>query len=202
MKQTYDPHPGVAMMRNWIDTLPAKTGRNVAEWIAFVNENGPAGRKERIAWLKETQQLGTNTATWIADAANGSDDLEDGDPDKYVARAAEYVEAMFAGPKAALRPIYDALYDLARALGDDVRISPAKTLVSIAREHVIAQIKPATRTRIDFGLALGNTPIEGRMIDTGGFEKKDRITRKFELTSVKDIDAEVKRWLRKAYEGR
>jgi hypothetical protein len=35
------------------------------------------------------------------------------------------------------------------------------------------------RTRIDFGLALKDTPATGRLIDTGGFAKKDRITHRF-----------------------
>ena len=200
MKQTYDPHPGVAMMRNWIETLKEKSGRDVGEWTALVTKKGPAERKARIDWLKREHELGTNSATWIVDAAEGKDDLEDGDPAKYLKKAAEYVDAMYSGPKAALRPLYDALYELARSLGSEIGISPAKTMVSIYRNHVVAQIKPTTRTRIDFGLALKDTPLSGKMIDTGGFEKKDRITRRFEITSPKDIDAEVKRWLRRAYE--
>jgi len=37
-------------------------------------------------------------------------------------------------------------------------------------------------------------------IDTGGFEKKDRITRRIEVRSKADIDDELKKWLKKAYE--
>src|SRR6185437_10762347 len=56
-------------------------------------------------------------------------------------------------------------------------------------------------TRIDFGLALGDTmKTPKRLIQTGGYEKKDRITHRFEITSLKDIDDEVKRWLKIAYE--
>ena len=66
---------------------------------------------------------------------------------------------------------------------------------------MFAQIKPATNTRIDLGLALGGTKPTGRLIDTGGFAKKDRITHRIEISSIKDIDAEVTRWLKKGYEG-
>ena len=38
-----------------------------------------------------------------------------------------------------------------------------------------------------------------RLLDTGGFAKKDRITRRIAIASVAEIDAEVERWLRKAY---
>jgi hypothetical protein len=94
----------------------------------------------------------------------------------------------------------DLLYDLARSIGDDIKISPGKTIVPVYRKHVIAQIKPTTRTRIDFGLALKDTPAKGRLIDTGGFAKKDRITHRIEITSVDDVDDFVEKWLRKAYE--
>ena len=137
---------------------------------------------------EERARLGTNAAWWLADHAEGKDDLEEGDPKVYVARAAEYVDALFSGSKAALRPLYDNLYDLARSIGDDIKISPGKTIVPIYRNHVIAQIKPSTRTRIDFGLALKDTPAKGRLIDTGGLAKKDRITHRIEITSVDDID--------------
>jgi hypothetical protein len=102
--------------------------------------------------------------------------------------------------KAALRPLHDRLYDLARSIGDDIRISPGKAIVAIYRKHVIAQIKPSTRTRIDFGLALKDTPTKRRLIDTGGFAKKDRITHRIEITSADDVDAFVEKGMRKAYE--
>jgi hypothetical protein len=39
-----------------------------------------------------------------------------------------------------------------------------------------------------------------RLIDTGGYEKKDRITRRIEIREKADIDDEVTRWMEKAYE--
>jgi len=107
---------------------------------------------------------------------------------------------MFSGKRTALRPAYDRLLALALSLGKDVKACPGKTIVPLYREHVFAQIKPATNTRIDVGLALGNTKPAGRLIDTGGFAKKDRITHRIEISAVKDIDAEVIRWLKLAYE--
>jgi hypothetical protein len=122
------------------------------------------------------------------------------DPDAYLQAAEQYVEEMYSGPKAALRPIYEQLLKLGFALGKDVRVCPCKTIVPFYREHVFAQVKPATNTRIDFGFALKDTPCTGRLIDTGGFAKKDRITHRIPLTCVADIDEEVKRWLKTAYE--
>ena len=107
---------------------------------------------------------------------------------------------MFAGGKAALRPIYEALLKLGLRVGKEAKACPCQTIVPLYRKHVFAQIKPTTRTRIDFGFSLGDTKAEGRLIDTGGFAKKDRITHQIEITSLKDIDDEVKHWLKVAYD--
>ena len=121
-------------------------------------------------------------------------------PGAYLTAAEGYVEQMFAGPKAGLRPLYNALLTVGLSIGKDTKACPCKTIVPIYRHHVIAQIKPATKTRIDFGLALGNTKAPKRLVDTGGFKKKDRITHRIEVTSIDDIDDELKRWLKRAYE--
>jgi len=39
-----------------------------------------------------------------------------------------------------------------------------------------------------------------RLIDTGGLAKKDRITHRVPVTKLAEIDDEVKRWLKTAYE--
>jgi hypothetical protein len=107
---------------------------------------------------------------------------------------------MYAGSKAALKPIYDKLLEIGLALGDDVKACPCQTIVPLYRNHVFAQLKPTTRTRLDLGLALNSAPFTQRLIDTGGLAKRDRITHRIGIESVKQIDAEVKRWLMKAYE--
>src|SRR5262249_20146606 len=175
------------------------TGRTLDEWIRLVEEEGPPSEKERRNWLKENHRLGTNAAWWIAERAAGRG-LEDGDPDTYLKAAEGYVAAMFAGKKAGLKPLYDALLKLGMALGDDVKICPCKTIVPLYRRHVFAEIKPSTNTRIDLGLALKDNPTPERLVDTGGLAKKDRITHRIAITAPADIDAEVKRWLKFAYD--
>jgi hypothetical protein len=195
----YSVHPGVAMVQDWIAGLPSKTGKTLEQWIQLVKETGPPGEKARRDWLKKEHNLGTNTAWWIAERAEGKGS-EDGDPVAYLKAAEEYVEAMFAGPRAGLRPIYNQLLHSCLKLGKDVKACPCKTIVPLYRNHVFAQIKPATRTRIDLGFALGNRTSTGRLIDTGGFAKKDRITHRIPIMSLADIDDEVSRWLKKAYD--
>ena len=199
-KSIYGVHPGVLMTQKWIGELKQKTGRTLDEWIKFIRKEGPPTEEARRDWLKTQHKLGTNSAWWLAERSAGKGE-ELGDPDVYLQAAEKYVDEMFAGKKEHLRPIYDALLKLGLSMGQDTKACPCQTIVPLYRNHVFAQIKPTTQTRIDFGLALGDpkkTP--KRLIDTGGFAKKDRITHRFEIASLKDIDDEVKRWLRTAYD--
>ena len=186
------------MVQNWVATLKQKTGRSLDEWMQLINKSGPPTEKDRREWLKTEFALGTNTAWWLAERAEGKGD--NGDPEVYLKEAHRYVEDMFAGPRAGLRPIYDALLKLGLDMGKDAKACPCKTIVPLYRNHVFAQIKPATRTRIDLGFALGARKAEGSLIDTGGYAKKDRITHRIPISSLDDINAEVKQWLRTAYE--
>src|SRR5262249_50247068 len=195
----YSVHPGVLMIQDWIAKLPEKTGKSLEQWIALVKKSGPPTEKERREWLKKEHELGTNAAWWIAERADGKG-LEDGDPKTYLKAAKGYVEAMFEGPKTGLRPIYDELLKLGLQIGPDAKACPCKTIVPLYRNHVFAQIKPTTQTRIDLGFGLRDTKPTGRLIDTGGFAKKDRITHRIPITSLADINDEVRRWLRTAYD--
>jgi hypothetical protein len=198
-KSIYGVHPGVAMTMKWVAELKQKTGRSLDEWLALLKNEGPPTEKERRDWLKEKYGLGTNSAWWLAERSFGKGE-EVGDPDEYLKAAEKYVDGMFGGKKAALRPIYDQLLQLGLKLGKDVKACPCQTIVPLYRKHVFAQIKPTTQTRIDLGLALGDLRTPKRVIDTGGFVKKDRITHRIEITSLKDIDDDVKQWLKVAYD--
>ena len=186
------------MYQSSLTALKQRTGQTLEEWIQLVQKKGPATEKERRAWLKAEHSMGMNYAGWIAEHSVGKGD--DGNPETYLKQAEEFVENMYSGAKEPLRPIYEELLALGRRLGNDVKVCPCKTMVPLYRKYVFAQIKPTTRTRIDLGLALKDTKVPKRLIDTGGLAKKDRITHRIEITSVKDIDADVKRWLKVAYE--
>jgi hypothetical protein len=198
-KSIYGVHPGVAMTQKWVAELKQKSGRSVEEWLQLIKKSGPQDEKERRAWLKTEYGLGTNTAWWLAERSVGKgDDIDN--PESYLAAAEGYVETMFAGAKSALRPIYDQMLKVGLKVGKDVKACPCQTIVPLYRNHVFAQIKPTTNKRVDIGFALGDTKAKGRLIDTGGFAKKDRITHRIPLESVKDIDDEVKHWLKVAYD--
>lgn len=200
MENPYSVHPGVKMMQDWVATLKIKTGRNLDEWLAFIRKEGPKTEREAREWLHKELKQGTNTAWWLAErahnvAARGWDD----DPKAYLQKALEFVKAQYAGKKAHLRPLYDALLKLSMAQGKDVKVCPCQTMVPFYRKHVFAQVKPTTQTRIDLGFCLRGIKPTKRLLSTGGEKKGDRITHRIEIRSLKDIDAEVRKWLKAAY---
>lgn len=199
MKSIYSVHPGVLMTQKWIGELKQKTGRSLEEWLKHIKESGPADETERRAWLKDEYGMGTNTAWWLAERSVGKGE-EAGDPNLYLQQAERDVDQMFSGKKADLRPIYNALLKLGLKTGKEAKACPCQTIVPLYRNHVFAQIKPTTQTRIDMGFALGDMKPTGRLLDTGGFAKKDRITHRIPITSLDDIDDEVKHWLKVAYD--
>ena len=182
-------------MRNLLE----RTGKSADEWVATVRKQGPPDEKARREWLKTAHGFTTNYAWWIAELSVGKG-REHTDPDEYLASAEKYVEDMFAGKRAALRPVYDRLLKLGLATGKDVKACPCQTIVPLYRHHVFAEIKPATNSRIDMGFALRDRKPTGRLVDTGGFAKKNRITHRIPLASVDDIDEDIARWLKTAYD--
>jgi len=202
----FDVHPSVRMMQDWIASLEKRTGKSLDQWTKLIRAKGPGDEKSAREWLKTEYKLGTNSAWWMAERAFAKNlSMMDDDPDRYLRLAPTYVKSQYAGKKQGLTPIFEALVRLGRGLGKDVLVCPCKTIVPLYREHVFAQIKPTTQTRVDLGLSLiplmkARKAIPDRLVDTGGFAKKDRITHRIPIASVDEIDPFVKTWLTRAYE--
>jgi hypothetical protein len=199
----WDVHPSVAYVQAILRNLEANTGKDLDAWVAAVKRKAPKEEKGRREWLK-AEGLGGTQAWFVAERSMGqSAHAFDDTPEGYLAAAPGYVDQQYEGKKAALRPLFEEIMGLARELGADVRLCPCATIVPIYREHVIAQVKPFA-SRLDLGLALGDPALlkekSGRLVDTGGFKKKDRLTAKVEVRDEADLDAQVRAWLKAAYE--
>ncbi|MBP1773076.1 MAG: hypothetical protein H6P99_2239 [Holophagaceae bacterium] len=198
----YDVHPSVAYVQAILANLQAKTGRTVEAWVDLVKTAAPADPKAQSAWLKD-QGLGTSQAHVILQRAGAAPGHAfDDTPTGYLAAAPGYVDGQYSGKKAALRPRFERIAGLARSLGPDVKVCPCETIVPFYRHNVFAEVKPFV-SRLDLGLALGDPAgvkdPSGRLKDTGGFAKKDRITHKLELRSEADLDLALP-WLKRAYD--
>ena len=168
-----------------------KTGKTFEAWVKIAKASGPSTAKECYAWLKKEHGVPHLSAEIIADKASGACLLEAYDnPDALV-------EAMYAGPKASLRPIHDKLVKLARKLGKDVVVTPCKTYVALRRKKQFAIVRPTTRTCVDLCFTLTEVKSQGRLeaVELAS----DRISHLIKIESPEQIDAEVKHWLSEAY---
>jgi hypothetical protein len=173
--------------------LPEKSGKSFEQWLAVLKVSGGTTRAEHLALLKDKHGLGHSTASILSREflnPGFASTYEDGDA---------LVEQQYAGDRSGLRPLYEALLKAGKGLGKDVRAAPCKTYVPLIRNSQFAIIKPTTRSRVDLGLALGKTKPSGRLEKTSSLGS-DKITHVIKLESAKEIDPEVKRWLKTAYE--
>jgi hypothetical protein len=182
---------GEAIARN----LPAKTGRTFEEWVSIAKKEKAGSRAELIARLKSKHKLGTVTAMFIAAEATGQSVVAE------YADEGALLDGMYAGEKAALRPIYDRLAQAGRKLGKDVTLPVCKTYVGMRRNRMFALVKPVTKSRVDLGLALPGMAVTGRLGKAARSIGNERITHAIGITSPKEVDAEVTRWLKAAWEA-
>jgi len=181
-----------AALQSMIDNLAAKTGKPLADWVGVVKKSRLVKHGEIVAMLKQDHGIGHGYANLIAHQALGSDALS-------VAKGgSDLVAEQYAGPKAALRPIYDLLVKKIEAFGSDVELAPKKAYVSLRRSKQFGLIQASTATRVDVGLNLKGVAAKGRLEASGSFNSM--CSHRVRLESAKDVDAELVGWLRQAYD--
>ena len=196
----YRVHSGVHMLIKWEREIKDKTGRTLDEWCSVLKKQCKGGdRAVRSTFLKDEHGIGSNSASWLADRSLGDLHPWDSTEEGYLARCPELVDTQFAGGKAHLRPVGDALLDLCRACGADVGISPCETIIPAYRNHVFAQVAAPNRKFVRFSLALKGEKFTKRLVDTGGTAKKDRLTHRVDIATLDEIDDTVKKALMRAY---
>ena len=173
--------------------LEANTGKSLAQWHDLARRSGKTKHGEVVTWLKSEHGVTHGYANMIAHTAFKSDSLSQ------TAAGADLVGAMFAGDKAALRPIFDRIMKEVRAFGNDVEESPKKGYLSLRRSTQFATLHPATKSRFDVGLKLKGVEPTGRLEAAGSWNAM--VTHRVRLESPNDVDNELTGWLRKAYEG-
>jgi hypothetical protein len=169
--------------------IETATGRSVGDWAQQVLSQGLLRHSEMVAWLKTRHGLSHSHANHIAKQA-----LHQAAPPP----ADDPVGPLFTGGKEALRPLYDQVVGAAVALGPDVEVAPKKANVSLRRRRQFALLQPSTRTRLDLGLILKGKPPTGRLEQSGSFHAM--FTHRVKLATPEEFDAEVRAWLREAYE--
>jgi Domain of unknown function (DUF4287)/Domain of unknown function (DUF5655) len=170
-----------------ISNFPERTGRSLDDWVALIRASGKTRHGEVMTMLKTEYGMSHGFANLAAITALKSDDAPEGD---------ELVDAMYAGAKATLRPLHDAVIEVARSFGDDVELAPKKAYVSIRRRKQFGMVGPGPGGRLEIGFNLPGVDAGVRLEPTTGM-----CTHRVRIASEAEFDDELAGWLRHAYEG-
>jgi len=162
--------------------IPEKTGKPLADWLKLIAASDHEKHGQIVKFLKTDHGMTHGFANLIAAKSRETGEEVD------------LVTAQYSGGKAGLRPLHDVIVAFAQTLGSDVEIAPKKASVSLRRKKQFALVVPATKTRIDLGLALKGEAAAGRL-ETYNAMCSHRVR----LETEADVDAEVKAWIKEAY---
>lgn len=173
-----------------IANMKEKTGKTLSEWVAIAGKSGKHKHGEIVSCLKTEHGLTHGYANMVAHTLLKSDAGS-------MSKTTDLVAAQYAGDKAALKPIYDAVIKAVESFGG-VEIAPKKTYVSLRRSKQFALVQPSTKTRLDLGINLKGEPPKGRLEASGSFNAM--VSHRVKLEKPADFDKEVKTWLKAAYD--
>ena len=180
------------MARSMIENLPGKTGKPLAEWLKILDKAKLEKHGEMIALLKGSYGVTHGFANLIAHEYRKGKAGGEG-------AAGDPIAEQYKGPKAGLRPIYDAIAKQVGNFGNDVEFAPKKAYVSLRRNKQFGIVQPSTKDRVDVGLNLKGVAPGDRLEASGSFNAM--VSHRVRLTSVKDVDKELVDWLRQAYDA-
>jgi hypothetical protein len=176
-----------------LQNIQTRTGKTLDELFALIRESGLAKHGQILQMLKRDLGMGHGDANalagaYLSSAGQGAEPAGEASPD-------DVLDAIYAGPKADLRPIHDKLMAAFAALGA-FEVAPKKGYVSLRRKKQFATVGPATRTRVDVGLNMKGVPATGRLIELpAGGMCQYRVS----LTEAGEVDDELMAWVEQAY---
>lgn len=181
-----DPQAATASQLRNIET---KTGKSLAELRAVIAKSGLAKHGEVRAMLIERFDLGYGDANALAHAAKAAAPAAGATQDP--------LDAIYAGNKAALRPLHEHLMAKIAALGA-FEVAPKKAYVSLRRKKQFAMLGPATQTQLELGLNAKGLPTDPRLksMPAGGMCQYT-----VRLSTMAEADARLLAWLRAAFDA-
>lgn len=175
--------------------IEKRSGKSLAELAAIIKASGLSKHGEIRDMLKRDLGLGHGDANTLTHHALQSD----GQSAAVAAGQStdDVVAALYTGPKAELRPIHDKLMAEINKFGE-FEIAPKKTYVSLRRKKQFAMIGPATKTQVEVGLNIKGLTGGDRLVEQ---PPNSMCNYKVRLSTVKEADAELIGWLKKAFES-
>jgi hypothetical protein len=178
----------------YLDTIKDKTGLGPDEFTELARQKGflVDGVKPGpvMAWLSEDYGLGRGHAMALVSVFRGR---LDGAP-----TSADRFEKHFAGAKAIWQLAYDELMRSVMEFGDDIRVQPTDTYLSLVRGTGKFAVIAISAKRMDVGLKLQGEAETERLAASGSWNSM--VTHRVQLFDGAEIDDQLIGWLREAYD--
>jgi hypothetical protein len=175
--------------------METRTGKSLQQLAEIIRASGLAKHGEQVAMLKRELGMGHGDANLLAHHVRTLDAAATGEAEP--ATPDDAVAALYTGKKADLKPIHDRLMKQVGRFGE-FELAPKKTYVSLRRKKQFAMIGPATNTQVEVGLNMKGVTPTGRLVQ---LPPKGMCDYKVRLASVDEVDAELVRWLRTAFDA-
>ncbi len=171
-------------------SLERDTGKPIAEWVKIAKKCPETAPRKRTQWFRENYGLGVNRAATVLDAAFGGEAMGWDNPEALVA-------ALWKNPDH--RKIHDALVATVSKFNGAI-VGEKKSFTGFSHNYQFAAARP-TKDGVRLGLA-----VDPKSSKRFGPPKKnegwsDRNKSVTVLTSTKDIDAELKKLLKAAFDA-
>jgi hypothetical protein len=176
-----------------LTNIQNKTGRTLDQLYAWLASTGLAKHGQLRDAAKRDLGLGHGDANTLVTLFLRST----GAAQAPAATADAAVDDLYAGPKAALRPVHDRVMVAISELGP-FEIAPKKTYLSLRRKKQFAMVGPATRTQVEVGLNAKDLESGDRLI---ALKPGGMCQYKVRLGSPEEVDAELAGWLKAAYDA-
>ena len=177
-------------METYLANVKTKTGKTPDDFRILAEAKGLTKHGEIIIWLKEEFGLGHGHANAVAHVVLHANDPKESD-DQGIAKH-------FSGIKSTWRKPYDDLLEMLKEFGDDVRVAPTKTYLSLLRGDKKFGVVQVSAKRLDIGIKLTGTPPKGRFEQAGAWNAM--VTHRVKIDDPEELDAQVLTWLRQAYD--
>ena len=172
--------------------IEKRTGKSLDELARLIRASGLTKHGAIRDMLKRDVGMGYGDANTLVHFALKSD----GQSAAAGQSEGDVLAGIYAGTKAGLRPVHDALMSAINGFGE-FEVAPKKGYVSLRRKKQFAMIGPATNSQVEIGLNMKDVPGTNRLkpVPPGGMCQY-----KVRLAGADEVDAELIGWLRTAYE--
>ncbi|MEL4358353.1 MULTISPECIES: DUF5655 domain-containing protein [unclassified Luteococcus] len=136
------------------DSLRARTGHSLDEWVRIVQQNSGLDPLNQLAvrrWLRDVHGIAQNSQWTIAFEVAGRAGWTMPTPQ-------QFADQMYAGKKQPLRPLHDALVAAAEACGLEAHVEGRASYTPIVRARQFAAVGPGPRLTVRLGLRFREAP--------------------------------------------